>query len=244
MIAFYLSDTNCEKWDNKRDYIGFRTNYMLLECSHCNAWFKKGSRELTKRFRNTYEFCDKDINKFILFLRKGIYPSEYMDSLERFDETLLPDKEAYSSLNMEDIIDIDYRHANKVFKEFKLKNLGDYHDLYVKSDMLMLADIFEYLRNKSIEINELDPAHILSAPGLAWQESLRKTGIRLERLTDVDMLFILEKGIRGGICHAIYRYAKRNNKLMKNYDKNKESSYIQYLDAKNMYGLAMPQNCL
>ena len=96
-----------------------------------------------------------------------------MDSWERFDETSLPDKEAfYSSLNMEDITDADHRHANKVFKEFKLKDLGDYHDLYIQSDTLLLADAFENFRNKCIEIYELDPAHFLSTPGLAWPACL------------------------------------------------------------------------
>ena len=129
-----------------------------------------------------------------------------MDSWERFYETSLLDKEAfYSSLNMENITDIDYRHANKVFKEFQLKNLGDYHDLYVQSDTLLLANVFENFRNKCIEIYELDPAHFLSAPGLAWQACLKKTEVRLELLTDVDMLLIVEKGIRGGISHAIHR---------------------------------------
>ena len=91
---------------------------MLLECSHCNAWFKKDSEELMKKFANTYEFCNEDINKFILLLRKGVYPYEYMDSWKRFDETSLPDKEAfYSSLNIEDITDVDYKHENNVFKK-------------------------------------------------------------------------------------------------------------------------------
>ena len=103
-----LSDINCEKCDNKHEHIGFKDNYLLLECSHCNAWFKKGTEELIKRFANKYEFCNKDIDKFILFLRKGVYPYEYMDSWERFDETPLPNKEAfYCNLNMEDINDIE-----------------------------------------------------------------------------------------------------------------------------------------
>ena len=128
---------------------------------------------MIKRFKNIYGFCNKDINRFILLLRKGIYLYEYMDSWERFDETSLPDKEAfYSSLNMEDITDADHRHANKVFKEFKLKDLGDYHDLYIQSDTLLLADAFENFRNKCIEIYELDPAHFLSTPGLAWPACL------------------------------------------------------------------------
>ena len=128
-----------------------------------------------------------------------------------------------------------------MFKELKLKNLSDYHDLYVQSDTLLLADVFENFRNKCIEIYELDPAHFLSAPGLAWQACLKKTKVKLELLTDIDMLLMVEKGIRGGICQAIHRYAKANNKYMKNYDKNIESSYLMYLDANNLYGWAMSQ---
>ena len=165
-----------------------------------------------------------------------------MDSWERFDETSLPYKEAfYSSLSMEDITDVDHRHAKRVFKYLNNKNLGDYHSLYVQHDTLLLADVFENFRNKCIEIYELDPAHFLSAPGLAWQACLKKTEVKLELLTDVDVLIMVEKGIRSGICHAIHRYAKANKKYIKNYDKNNESSYIQYLDANNLYGWAISQ---
>ena len=153
-------------------------------------------------------------------LRKGYYPYEYTDSWEGFDEISLPDKEAfYNSLNMEGISSVDYKHAKRVYKEFKLKNLGDYHDLYVQRDTLLLADVFENFRNKCIEIYELDTAHFLSAPGLVWQAYLKKTGLRLELLTDIDMLLMAEKGSRGAICHAIHRYAKANNRYIKNHDK-------------------------
>ena len=173
-------------------------------------------------------------------LRKGVYPYEYMDSWEKVNETSLPSKEDfYSNLNMEDIDDIDYRHGNSVFKGFKLENLGDYHDLYVQSDTLLLADVFNNFRDMCIKDYELDPAHFLSLPGLAWQACLKKTNIELELLTDYDMLLIVEEGIRGGICHSIHRYAKANHKYMKNYNNNEESSYIQYLDANNLYGWAM-----
>ena len=146
-----------------------------------------------------------------------------MDSWGRFDEILLPNKEDfYSSLNMEGVTNVDYRHAKKVFKEFKMNNLGDHHDLYVQSDSLLFADVFGNFRNKCIEIYELDPAHFLSAPGLIWQVCLKKTEIILELLTDINMLLMIEKGIGGGICHLIHRYVKANNKYMKNYDKNKE----------------------
>ena len=168
-------------------------------------------------------------------LRKGVYPYEYMDCWEKFNETSLPSKEDfYSNLNVEDIDDIDYRHGNNVFKGFKLENLGDYHDLYVQSDTLLLADVFMCLKEY-----ELDPAHFLSLPGLAWQACLKKTNVELELLTDYEMLLMVEEGIRGGICHSIHRYAKANNKYMKNYNNNEESPYIQYLDANNLYGWAM-----
>ena len=173
-------------------------------------------------------------------LRKGVYPYEYMDNWERFNETSLPSKELfYSNLNMENIDDIDYRHRNNVFNKFKLNNLGDYHDLYVQSDTLLLADVFENFRDMCLKEYELNPAHFLSLPGLAWQACLKKTNIELELLTDYDMLLMVEEGMRGGICHSIHRYAKANNKYMKNYNNNEESSYIQYLDANNLYGWVM-----
>ena len=117
--------------------------------------------------------------------------------------------------------------------------MGEYHDLYVLSDTLVLADVFENFRDKCIETYELDPAHFLSAPGLAWKACLKKTNVKLELLTDNDMLLMFEKGIRGGMCQATYRYA--NNKYMNNYDKNKESSYLEYLDANNLYRWAMSE---
>ena len=178
-----------------------------------------------------------NLNKFILLLRNGVYPYEYKDNWERFDETSLTDKELfYSNLNMANIDEIDYRHGNNVFKNFKLKHLGECHDLYVQSDTLLLADVFENVRNMWIKVYELDPAHFLSLPGLAWQAYLKNKERKLELLTDYEMLLMVEEGIRGGICQAIHRHAKSNNKYMKNYDKNKESSYIKYLDAKNLYG--------
>ena len=178
-------------------------------------------------------------------LRKGAYPYEYMDNWERFNETSVPSKESfYSNLNMENIEDTDYRHGNNVFKIFKLNNLGEYHDLYVQSDTLLLAGVFENFRNKCLGVHELDPAHFLSLPGLAWQACLKKTNVELELFADYDMLLMVEKGIRGGICHSIHRYANANNKYVKDYNKNIDSSYIQYLDANNLYGWAISQKLI
>ena len=179
-----LHSDKCTDCKSCLDYMITKDDQLILRCFECKKNYKKDfNNELIKRFSNIYEFCNEDINKFILLLRKVVHPYEYMDSWERFDETSLPDKEAfYSSLSMEDITDIDHRHAKTVFKSLNDKNLGGYHDLYVQSDTLLLADVFENFRNKCIEIYELDPVHFLSAPGLAWQACLKKTGIKLELL--------------------------------------------------------------
>ena len=218
-------------------------NETLFKCIDCEKEYEKEiNKELVERFANTYKFFNNDINKFIMLLRKGVYPYEYMDGWNKFNEKIIPSKELfYSNLTLENISEVDYMHVNNVFKIFELNNLGDYHDLYVRSDTLLLANVFENFRNACLNNYELDPAHFVSLPGLAWQACLKKTNVELELLTDYDMLLIIEEGMRGGICHAIQRYVKANNQYMKDYDKKKKSSYIQYLDANNLYGKAMTE---
>ena len=111
-------------------------------------------------------------------------------------------------------------------QRFEAKNLGEYHDLYVHSDTLLLADVFENFRNMCLKVYELDPAKFLSATGLAWQAALKETIVKFDLLTDNDTLLMAEKDIRGGIFHSIYRYRKANNNYMKDYDKKKKSSYV------------------
>ena len=171
-----IHNNKCADCKSNLDYIKTKNEKLILECYNCKQRCKKKfNKELIKRFASTYEFCNNDtagsssserINKFILLLRKGAYPYEYMDNWERFNETSLP-----SNLNMEDIDDIDYRHGNNVFNKFKLNNLGDYHDLYVQSD------VFENFRDMCLKEYELDPAHFLSLPGLAWESFLKKTNV-------------------------------------------------------------------
>ena len=214
---------------------------MNYKCKECKKSYTKVVNESIKNFPTLYKFCNGDLNNFFLLLRKGIYPYEYMDSWERFDENRIPPKEAFcSELNLENITDKEYQHVKNVWEAFEIKNIGEYHDLYVQCDTFYLTDVFENFRNKCIEIYGLDPAHFLSAP-LAWQACLKKTKVKLGLLTDIDMLLMVEKGTRGGICQAIHRYAKANNKYMKNYNKNIESSYLMYLDGNNLYGWAMSQ---
>ena len=153
-----------------------------------------------------------------------------MDDWEKFNETPLPEKEGFwSHLNMEYITDADYAHAKRVCKDFEIKNLVEYHELYVQSVTLLLADIFENFRNMCLKIYELGPTNFFSASGLAWQVALKNTKVKLDLLTDIDMFSKVEKGIRRGICHSIFRYAKVIY------------LYLQYLDVKNLYGWEISQ---
>ena len=143
-------------------------------------------------FTNLEKYYTGD--KLTLVKRKGVYPYEYMDSLERFEETKLPPKEAfYSNLKNEGISDEDYTHAKKVWDLFEMKHLQDYHNLYNETDVLLLADVFENFRNLCLEIYKLDPAHYFTAPGLAWDAALKETEVELQLLTDIDMLLMIEK---------------------------------------------------
>ena len=138
----------------------------MYKCKECKEEWKRTINELIENFSSVYQFCNGDLNKFVLLLRKGVYPYEYMDSWEKFDETTLPPKEAfYSNLNLEDISDEDYTHAQKVWDVFEINNIGDYHDLYVQSDTLLLADVYENFRNMCFEKYQLDPTYFVSAPG-------------------------------------------------------------------------------
>ena len=149
-------------------YIKHKDNKLIYKCNKCDDKSYRSVYDLNERFPNTYQFCNKDLSKFILLLRKGVYLYEYMDSWEGFNETMLPTKESfYSELNLEDITEEDYSHAQKVWDEFEIKDLGRYHDLYVQSYALLLADVFEKFRETRIETYQLDPARFLSAPGLA-----------------------------------------------------------------------------
>ena len=138
------------------------------------------------------QFCNGDLNKFVLLLQKGIHPYEDMDNRGKFDETIWPPKEAfYNNLNLENISDEDYVHAQKVWEVFEIKNLGEYHALYVQSDTLLLADVFKNFRNMCLEIYELDPTYFVSV----WQACLKKTGVKLELIIDYDMLLMIKKGL-------------------------------------------------
>ena len=174
--------------------------------------------------------------------QKGAYPYDYMDSFNMFNENNLPTKDDfYSILNNEHISDKQYIHAVKVWNTFKLKNMGEYHDLHLKSDVLLLADVFENFSKTCMQYYKLDPCHHFTSPGLSWHVMLKMTYIKPELITDVDMFQFIEKGMRGGVSYIANQYGKANNEYMKKYDEKALSKYILYLDANNLYGWAMSQ---
>jgi hypothetical protein len=179
---------------------------------------------------------------FDLVTQKGIFPYEYMTSIKKLNSKQLPDKkDFYSTLYETGVTDEDYERAQKVWKHFDMKRMRDYHDLYLEKDVLLLADIFESFRKTCLKNYGLDPAHYLSAPGLSWDAFLKRSGASMELISDMDMFQLFEKGMRGGTRYIAHRYSKANNKHMSTYNEKKESSYLMYLDANNLYGWAMSQ---
>lgn len=183
-----------------------------------------------------------DTSKFDLIRRKGIFPYSYITSYEILKETKLPEKDSfYNTLIDEPISDSDYEHALKVWCEFKCKTLMDYMNLYLKTDVLLMTDVFENYRKTCLNIYGLDPCHFFTCPGLSWTAMLKYTKIKLELLTDIDKYHFIKKGVRGGICQASFRYGKANNRYMSDYDKDQPESYLTYIDMNNLYGWALSQ---
>lgn len=204
---------------------------------------------LDKLVKNLNEDDFKILKTFIppnmsldLFTRKGVYPYSYVTSFEVFRETQLPPQSSFfNDLTEEPISESDYAHAQHVWEKCNIQNLGEYHDFYVKLDVVLLADVFENFRSLCKKYYDIDPTHNYTSPGLSWQACLKMTEVELELLTDINMLLFIEKGVRGGICQISQRYAEANNKYLKNFDESKEKSFIIYLDCNNLYGAAMSE---
>ena len=232
---------------SKENYISFSAHVPLLEYDDGRI------KTIELRFIDSYKFMassldslttdlvkggkrlfdlDDNLAKYRLLTRKGVYPYEYMDSWDRFNETRFPSMDKfYSKLNGVGISEDDYKHATNIWNEIDINNLGE----YLRTDVVLLANGFEEFRNGCMKRYGLDPADFYTSPGLAWQACLKKTEIKWELLTDPDMLLMFEAGIRGGITQAVHRYAAANNKYIDNYNPNTTSSYIQYLDANSLY---------
>lgn len=230
---------------NFEKYLTFSISHLkfLDSCNFLSASLDNLVSNLAKEGEDKFKYTldgieDEEQRK--LLLQKGVYPYDYMTDEKVFEETQLPPKEKfYSELNECDITDEDYTHAKKVWDTFNIKNMGEYHDLYLETDVNLLADVFENFRNVAMEYYELDPCHYISLPSYAWDAMLKLTGVELENITNIDMYNMISKGLRGGISMITHRHARANNKYMKDYDNKQESSFITYLDANNLYGLAM-----
>ena len=248
---------------NKEDYISFSIKVQV------DSYIDKNGEEKDKlielRFIDSFKFMSSSLDsltknlvrggkklfgfedyselQYDLLTRKGVYPYEYINSWDQFNETQLPPKDAfYINLNMSSISEEDYQHAQRVWKEFGVHNLGDYHNLYLRRDVVLMANMFEAFRDTCLRHYKLDPAHFYTSPRLALKACLKRTGIKLELLTDPDMLLMFEQGIRGGITQAVCKYAAANNPYMGDKSNpNKDTTYLQYLDANNLYGWAMSQ---
>jgi hypothetical protein len=232
---------------NSETFISFDINYMRFIDS---VQFLKAS--LDTLVTNLSNSCT-DHDLFIhtrrhtcgsdLLFSKGIFPYEWFTELDKLSATSLPPKEAFfSKLNDEGISDEDYAHAQKVWQECGCTTFKQYHDLYMLCDVLLLADVFETFRNMCMENYKLDPAHFLTLPSFAWAAMLKLTGVKLQVITDAEMELFISSSIRGGISVVSHRHAVANNPYMEHYDEGKETSYIAYLDANNLYGWAMGQS--
>jgi hypothetical protein len=177
-----------------------------------------------------------------LLIAKGVYPYEYMTGIERFRETELPPKEQfYSRLTGEHISDEDYDRAKQVWTLFDCKTLQDYHDVYLMTDVLLLAQVFESFRSMAIKTYGLDPAHYRTLPGFSWDALLKHSGIQLQLISDPEIFLFLENSIRGGVSTVSHRYATANDPRLPTFDSTRPRSYITYLDVNNLYGYAMTQ---
>ncbi|KYM97826.1 hypothetical protein ALC62_11480 [Cyphomyrmex costatus] len=243
----------------KENYIAF-TKYVKDTAS--GSW--RGTDIMQLRFVDSYKFLSSSLEKLVSYLdksklkitqsifsnlntqefdfltRKGVFPYEYVDNFDKLNETSLPPREAfYSSLTNEDVSVDDYQHATDVWQRFHINTLGEYSDLYLKTDVLLLADIFENFRDTCMESYGLDPTYYFTLPGYTWDAMLKYTGVKLELLTDIDMVLFVERGVRGGLSQCSHRYARANNAYVPSYDPSQPSTYLMYFDVNNLYGWAM-----
>ena len=216
---FETRRTKYKNCDCFLEYPNFKDDLIEHRKFCCNkSYQQKFDEKLKERFLNANKYSNHDNNKFILLLQKGVYPHKYMDDWIKFNEILHEKEDFYGHLNMEDITNADFAHAKGVCKDFEIKNLREYHNLYVQRDSV-LASLFENFWNMCHKIYELDPARFLSALGLARQTALKKSKVKLDLWSDMllicyinNILLMVEKGIRRGICHSIYQHAKANDK--------------------------------
>lgn len=227
------------KYYDEKMKIRFIDSYRFLPTSlrELASYLPRDKLLITKK-----EWSQLSSKKLNMLCTKGIYPYDYMDCENKMEDLQLPPKEAfYNILNNQSISNKEYRFAQSIWEKFDIKNMLEYTNIYLKTDVLLLADVFENFRNTSLNLYDLDPAHYFTTAMLSWDAMLKFTKERIELLTDIDMLMFVERGVRGGVSQCSQRYCKANNKYLTNYENNKESNYLMYFDVNNLYGWAMTQ---
>ena len=247
--------------NNEENYISFSKTIISGEYKNKNGeiknkYFKIVFKDSLKFMASSLEALVNNLpdgslnnlNKYFtskqvkLLKQKGFFPYDYMDSIEKLKDSKPPPQKAfYSKLTGKGINNYNYNHVLNVWKTWNMKTFKEYLELYNITDVLLLADVFENFRDICLKNYGLDPVYYYTAPGLAWDAMLKMTKINLELLSNIDMLLMIEKGIRGGISIISNRYGKANNKYMKDYNKKELSKYLMYVDANNLYGCAMSQ---
>lgn len=225
----------------RRCSINFRfidsLNFLTCSLEKCASYLKSEELKIIRKyFPDDYEFN--------LVNQKGVFPYEYVNNESVLQGDHLPPMEKFKSLLTagKTVTESDYQRACEVWNLFKCKTLGEYSDLYLKIDVLLLSDVFENFRDLCIKTYELDPAHYVTSPGLAWDALLKTSQTELQLITDIEQLQFVERGIRGGIVHCSCRHAVANNRFMSNYNANIDESYIIYLDVNSLYSWAMMQH--
>ena len=219
--------------------------HFIDSCQFLNASLESLVESLAKSCSHPYDkfkLTRRHMGSFELLFSKGVFPYEYFNSLDKFNDESLPPKDAfYSNLNISDISDDHYLRAEKIWEIFNCENFKNYHDHYLKTDVLLVSDVFENCREMGMKYYGLDPAHYLTLPSYSWDACLSFTKVSLELLTDHEMHLFVESSIRGGISVISNRYAQANNPYLKNYDSTQPNSYLFYVDANNLYGWAMSE---
>lgn len=206
--------------------------FMTASLDYLSSIIPPEKKQILKTECEKNGYSDEQFN---LLKQKGVFPYEYINSYKTLEEDRLPPRKCfYSSLTDSNISHEQYDRAQNVWQKFNLRTIGEYSDLYLQTDVLLLADVFENFRSTCYKSYSLDPAHYFGAAGLSFDAMLKYTGVSIELFTDIDMLMFAERGIRGGISQINKRYAKANN-IYTGFDSSKESSYLIYLDGKHIY---------
>ena len=222
----------------------FTEQFTFLDSfSFLSSSLDKLADDLKKSDMNAFKRLKAEFpTRYESLTNKGIYFYDYASSFSVFRQTSFPEQiNFYNKLKEEGITDEEYQRAKKIYDEFDCKDLHSYMMLYVKTDAILLCDIFEHFRELCLTYYELDPLHSISLPGFTWEAMLKMTGVKLELLSDIDMYTFIENSIRGGVCTINHRHFVANNHYLDDYDGNEKSSFIHYVDANNLYGASMSQ---